>query len=371
MKFNQLLVLFLLSISVFGQAFENIGENELPKDIKINCFTQDEYALWLGCDAGIYRLEFDENGRVSDLSHRKTSRPVIALLNDGGKLWSALVEKGLYLFDKKTYQFKSVQERLIRGNDIVFLKKGIKQLQLLSNQGKVFQILLQDTTGIELVSPNGVIFESIQNRMNNVAKNDFMTATATSFNYRGVELKNIPFNLSNKKVFLDKTALIAVGSDLWKLDTLAKQFLKCEFKGNFVGGEFYELNSKQVFISEKGLVKYDQTKDTLKAAQNVADKIIKPLVSTVEQSKEELSEATVLLNEKEEEENNIKSLSCDNNTCSIGWVVGVVIGLILYSLILVWLVSRKYKKDIYTIEEELLSIKKSTKKRKGNQLKKT
>lgn len=250
---------------------------------KLSCVNFDQYALWLGSDKGINRLEL-QGDSVIEVTERRTSKPVLALTNDGDFLWVGIKEKGLYLFNKKTYEFTGKFKKDLGKEDLVLMEKVGKQLNIFTKSRRLFIVDLQ----AEIL--HEVALEKIQERK------------------------------------------------------FSKEFVNSTKKGDFSYFKQVNFNDHQYFVTQTGLlVKTDQISPAKNEPEKTEVKSIiqKPLKTIPQQKKREQKEQT--LNQDKQQ--------------SSYWLL-LFPALILYTLVLVKLVSNKYKKDIRIIEEELLSMKK-------------
>lgn len=138
---------FLVLVSLVGFAQESVYVKN-QKDLlskSINCLGADEYALWVGSDKGINRVELVKDS-VVDMTARQTSKPVLSICNDNKFLWVGIAQKGLYLFNKKKYVFKGKFKKELGSKDIVQLKKEGSQLFVQTKSNESFVISLVDTS---------------------------------------------------------------------------------------------------------------------------------------------------------------------------------------------------------------------------------
>jgi len=138
---------FLILTSIVGvaQEFSHVKNQKDFLSKSINCVGADEYALWIGSDKGINRVELDKDS-ITEISARETSKPVLSICNDNKYLWVGIAQKGLYLFNKKKYVFVGKFKKQLGSKDITQLKKEGNQLFVRTKSKESFVINLSDTS---------------------------------------------------------------------------------------------------------------------------------------------------------------------------------------------------------------------------------
>ncbi|MFT6715926.1 MAG: hypothetical protein ACJA0Q_000555 [Saprospiraceae bacterium] len=145
MRYFISVLLILFCLVGFAQEFISIKNQSTLLSQTINCLDSDEFALWVGSNKGINRIEL-KGDSVIDVSARQTSKPVLSICNDNKYLWVGIAQKGLYLFNKRTYIFKGKFKIELGSKDIVFLEKTGKQLYVQTKSKESYVIDLSDTT---------------------------------------------------------------------------------------------------------------------------------------------------------------------------------------------------------------------------------
>ncbi len=306
MKKILLVALVVLSTLLKAQDFVRIRTNDLPVNTKINCYTMDLPFVWLGTNKGIYAIEFIEDGSVKEVTHRKTSKPVLALLNTGRKLWTSIEKKGIYIFDKKTYQFKGFAKKCIGNSSVKGIVEDKASLYLIESNGTAFLVDLLDSS----------CFKSSNIKENNaiVEKSDSVLHTQQKLNR---ELIND--NLSTKFSFLSK--------------------------------EVYDLGTKRIVVAKQGLLYYTASRVKPKEATNVNSSALN--TSSKEKLSKEATDTLTSLNEGESMAEDAVSCSNPKHTSYL-LLTGVFL---LNTLLVFWLTKRKYQKDIVVLENEILKKK--------------
>jgi len=291
MKVVLSVVFGLIVFSGLSQEFKLIKNQDQLLSRSINCIDAGDYALWIGSDKGINRVEVIGN-TISEVTARQTTKPVLSLCNDGKFLWVGISEKGLYLFNKTTYTFVGkFKQKLGTANLELIRKEGDKLIIGTKNQGSYF-----------------------------------VNLTDTSLHSNGASLAKVKVNvIFNKAVFK--------GSD---------------------NGILIQSSSVSNQIAESKVLL--DSLDTL----NVSDSIVGleyGLSNAVGQENSEMdSVAKIDLEEGQKQAAEVNESKISSFDSKFLWILFPVI--FLYSLVLVKIVARRYKRDIRILEEELLKTKK-------------
>lgn len=250
-----------------------------------NCVEAGDFALWIGSDKGINRIEI-ENDSIKEVSTRQTTKPVLSICDDNKHMWVGIKGKGLYLFNKTTYIFKGKFKREIGQKDIATIKKKGSYLYLKTDDNKTFIVDLADTS-IKESNRKQTILEEVNGK---------------------VTFKQQVFSLSP-----EGQLQITVAE---KSPVAKKEELHLVTDGSLIADERKELKLKTIIKTE------------------------------VNSPEEPISEVSESASEKQ----------CDEQSLSYFWML--IPALLLYTLTLIRFVSRKYKRDIRVLEDELLKTKK-------------
>lgn len=126
----------------------------------INCIEASGFALWVGSDKGINRVEIDGDS-VTQVSSRQTTKPVLSICDDNKFLWVGIAQKGLYLFNKKTYKFEGKFKKELGSKHIISLKKEANQLFVQTKSNEFYVVILSDTS-IQSNSLKNSFFEELR-----------------------------------------------------------------------------------------------------------------------------------------------------------------------------------------------------------------
>lgn len=170
------LSLGLLTHNAFGQFSGALKLEGKDKYKGVKSIVSDDYAVWVGTEEGIKRLEVQLDSVVA-ISERKTSKPVLSLMNEKEVMWVGIESKGVYLFDKKTYQFKGKFKKQLGRADVILIEREKEKIKFYTMSGKCFEMtrdsslqFISDSVKIDL-SPNiatkfkGNVIEIRSNRL--------------------------------------------------------------------------------------------------------------------------------------------------------------------------------------------------------------
>jgi ligand-binding sensor domain-containing protein len=141
-------------ISIILLGLVQAGMSEEPYAVKnqssllsrsLNCIDAGEFALWVGSDKGINRIEITKDS-ISQVSARQTSKAVLSICNDNNFLWVGIAQKGLYLFDKRSYVFEGHFKKQLRLTNITSINKVGGKLLLKTKSNNNFVVDLSDTS---------------------------------------------------------------------------------------------------------------------------------------------------------------------------------------------------------------------------------
>lgn len=267
------ILLGLVQVGMSGEPHVVKNQN-LLLSTSLNCIDAGQFALWVGSDKGINRVEVLGDS-IFEVSARQTSKAVLSICNDNEYLWVGIAQKGLYLFNKRTYVFKGRFKKQLGLTNITSITKVGGELFLKTKSNSNYVIDLSDTS---LHSSD--VNNSIKHNANGVVSHRGQRYQASSVGLMMLQVnsKNVSSNASEDTIaVVQKEAVVPKESQL----------------------------GASGLVKQEGLIKSDEI--------------------PVEQEKDIL---TYL------------------------WMLLPVLG--LYSFLLVKIVSRKYKRDIKVLEDEIL-----------------
>jgi hypothetical protein len=293
MKVLLSIVFGLIICNGFSQSHSLLKNQERLLSKSINCIDAGDYALWVGSDKGINRVELVGDS-ISEVTARQTTKPVLSLYNDGKFLWVGIGQKGLYLFDKKTYEFQGKFKKQLGISNIVAIDKKNDQILIFTDEKEAYAIKSKGT------------------RIDRIPTTDSLIKWSSTKYTRSVAN-------ANKISILDSVS----------------------FKNNL-----YELSIIGLIVTKGGVVN-PFVKDTV-VATNMTDVLVDSVSdkTIVESSKEAKPNSNVPVQKLNE--------NC-SDWLSYLWVLVLALG--CYTFIVIKLISFKFKKDIKILEDELLKAK--------------
>lgn len=88
----------------------------------VNCIEQGKNFLWVGTNGGLNRVVY-EGDKLVKFSPRRTSVPVNCLTDDGEMVWVGLKGRGVYRMPKKNYKFLAFRKDLFGEKEIIAIKR--------------------------------------------------------------------------------------------------------------------------------------------------------------------------------------------------------------------------------------------------------
>ena len=230
---------------------------------------------------------------VVKMTNRTTSKPVLSLCDYKKYLWVGIQGKGLYLFNKSNYLFRGMFKAVLGKKDLVNIEKIKEELIIYTDRKEIFVVNLTDTT-VRLVNDDQL--ERYEAKDNHKMRDTLL-------------FRSELYKLSNNGLLIFKESFAA--------DTPVQE----KKTSVNVAGELFQ-EQKLVPSSNASITKESEALED--AAQ--FDDIEKDLTSELE------------------------------GESNYFWLVFLpCIG--LYTVVLIKVVSRKLKKDIKVLEDELLKIK--------------
>ena len=326
------LTFLLCSFGISAQVLTEFDEQSGYIYGPANCLATGPAAIWIGGAKGLVRFD-PFNDKKEYFSGRPTSRPVLSLAEAGTHLWAGIQEKGLYLFDKKSYQFKGYFKNELGTSDVVLLKSITDGLLVLTKEGVAYQISFPDST-IAVADPS--LRTDLQEQL----------------------------RLSEDKVTFQNLSFIFSGGQLLKQNEAGEKVVIGNVQVGSYNGKFTFLQDKLLWLMSEGLLLYDSKLDSIpfpvaekgvaKERRNLADQKSAAVEEKEKEKEKEKEEVEGKKNHEQSSEKETK-ISSRSNEEGTWWMMGFL--MILFSGILVWL-RRKYKRDIETLEEEIVRLKK-------------
>lgn len=360
----------LLSIAVFAGPFKTFNTKSGLIHNSVHCMEQGKNFLWVGTDRGINRIVF-KGIQPTKFSPRTTSVPVTALEDDGEIVWVGLKGRGVYRMPKSNYKFIGFQKELLGDKEIVSIKKKGNKVEIITSESKqyTFEIgksahKVKDITlkkpefayqsnGKELKMYNGYLarynagtksyrtFEDkIAPRQAMLFYNGYLLASPNGLKYYDPKKDDIVFG--KPKFNLEKFTLNGIDTSANQLDLNWNDYI---FGYNFSFEELGEANQVTVsyeVIGAEGGVK------TIKGDEQI---ILKDLEHGSYQINISAKNSLGI-----EAKNKLSySFSIANPLKDSIWeylFIGAVA--LVWTLLIVVVTRKKYKKDILVLEDALL-----------------
>lgn len=371
MRFLVVLISFI-SFSGFANPFTIYTSNDGMISTKVNCIEQGNDFIWIGTNKGINRVVF-EGDKAVKFSPRGTSVPVTALEDDGKVIWVGLKGKGVYMMPKNNYKFIGFRKDVLGDKEITGIKKlegglmvytstssytfkfNSKEYQSKGEKIKFGTWIGFDAGGKKVIkNKEGVLVryneptKSIRNFNQNIKPNNFLKfkngillAAESGLVFYDPSKDNIEFG--DPKINIARLLLNGEDTTANKLDLNWDEHV---FKYDFDFDELGEV--EEVVLLYKLVGPEGEVKDSVVAKNGLDLK--------------GLSHGDYSLSVSAKNSKGIKSVNVFNHQFSIAnplkdsiWqyiIIGFIVG--VWTVIIILITQRKYKKDIGVLEDALL-----------------
>lgn len=103
----------------------------------VNCIEKGNQYIWIGTNRGVNRIIFNGTKPI-DISPRGTSVPVTCLEDDNDILWIGLKGRGVYRMPKKNYKFLGFRKDVLKDKTIISIKKSGAYVEIITSEEKKY-----------------------------------------------------------------------------------------------------------------------------------------------------------------------------------------------------------------------------------------
>lgn len=154
---------------------------------QVNCIEKGGSFVWVGTNSGVNRIEFDGDVPVK-FSPRGTSVPVNCLEDDGEVIWVGLKGRGVYKMPKNNYKFLGFRKDVLGDKDIVEIEKRGSKIRVTTTEKIIY--IFDETKAefqkekVESVEP-AIVFKKgdVEVRVENGILKRYNEATKTYKNF--------------------------------------------------------------------------------------------------------------------------------------------------------------------------------------------
>lgn len=361
MRLISTLFLFALSLNILANPFKVSDHTHGLSSDRINAIIAENDFLWVATDGGVNCLTL-EGEEIKEVKSRHTTRPVVAIVNEAEFLYVGIKGKGLYKLYKGTMVLAGIHPSIFSTENVISIEKNNDGIIIITESKKAFEFLPSDSSLVELtehlpVDSIGLPEHSL--RMIKGLKNkDNVYVRGNELFVGRTKIEQHPFDLSKPITSYKMGNFLFLSNN----GHLCKYYLDhkvlLEYTQGYNLAPFAGIKFKGITFlgSDKGLLSYLEQRDTL---QFTAPTAAKDTVPVVKADTAKLDTMAYQAQEKPSEPFfNFDFKGFDFS--SLNWILAGL-GVLGYSILLIWLTSFKYKKDIKTLEDELLRKMKSNK----------
>ena len=346
-----LVVILFLQLGLNANSFKQFNRSNGLASDKINVIVSDNQYLWLATEGGVNRLTI-EGENIKEISGRITTRPVNAIVNEETFLWVGIQGKGLYKLYKEGYVLTGIYPSIFGKENVQYIEKSNNKIIVVTESKKAFEFSPLDSSIVELTL-NGTIdsigvSENALRYLRGLKNSDHVYVKNNELWIGRNKVLDHNFDLS-KPIATYKTGaylIISNNTHLWKYSITQNVLLDYQLEYNLAPFTGYKYKGMSFLASDRGLLLYSEQLDTLKVAELVVAQDTVPL-ALVDTAK---LDTIPLVPEGPKK----PMFSFDNLDYSIVNIVLASLGFVAYTVLLIWLTSFKYKRDIKTLEDELL-----------------